>query len=359
MTPEKLSEWMERLRPDLLRFLRAVGYPYDAEDVVQTVWMKLISVGEKGSQANPPPCTTYRGDPDNRDHVFRWLCSWVKNEARNAQKQAWNRRETELVEEWKPGASHKRRGSQELLDAATAEDGPPAPEETGPQSPPRIPSDQLRASMQRFKEVENEKETPSGLSSEEVMEDNRDLWIVLTDIELDLNAVDSAPEPRRRGRPVKWDETETQRVFANFLHIRRALRYAGKEFARVPGEPDAVYEGRLTNVLLEFDQWLREDGPISYRAKPDPNHVAAPGTTRIRWFVPVWPPLSQTDARGIARQSKGHETALTIGLIAHYYRARPDQIRGVPDWARKLAVLLAPSLTRTGATTTARRQKSA
>ncbi len=347
MTPEKVLDWMERLQPALLRFLRGFGYQYDAEDALHRVRLKLIGLREDGPEADPPPCTKYQGDPEDREKVFRWLCSWAKNEARNVRSRALARRESSFVEERTPGTSRKRAGVEEALEAIAEEEGSTPPDEKPSTPAPRIPAEQLRACMERYKELETARDTPTDPGPDAAIEDDQDVWTLLTDVELDLNTGDAPAGPRPRGRPHKWDDTNKRRIFADVLHVRRALRHARKEFARGADEPESSYQKRLATLVLEFDQWLRERGPISYRARPDATEMATPGRTfPYRLLIPVWPPLAWADACRIARRSEGHETALTIELVANYYGARPGQIRGVLAWARKLAVSLVPSLAR-------------
>ncbi len=86
--------------------LHAVGRRTDAEDVAQTVLMKLYQ---------------YPGEFEGEEHLKRWLLRVAVNESRRLLRSPWRRR-TVPLEEWDGCPARSERGG-EVLDAVMALEG--------------------------------------------------------------------------------------------------------------------------------------------------------------------------------------------------------------------------------------------
>ena len=85
----------------------ALGSPHDAEDVMQTVLLRLYE---------------YKKDFESEEHMKHWLLRVAVNESRKLLRTFWRRRVVALDEEWDAPAPEDSRG-RELLEAVMALEG--------------------------------------------------------------------------------------------------------------------------------------------------------------------------------------------------------------------------------------------
>src|SRR5262249_43803110 len=120
MTREQFDDWIERARPDAVKWLaakmrkggspggtlkiaprrdhpRALPFGGEEEDLSNGVLKLLGARGEGRPLKDPPPFTEFQGTfPEDFEPFKTWLFKWLENETANESRRHWRRRKHEV-----------------------------------------------------------------------------------------------------------------------------------------------------------------------------------------------------------------------------------------------------------------------